>query len=530
MIKDIFLPEKIHSFYLFSRQIVAFEVGNRTVHATVLRAHRSKRTIQKFLEEAYDPQDPEGLLNALKILVKRIGAYDDAYVALPSALAVFKNLELPFTVPEKIKLVLPFEVEPLLPFSLPEAAIDAVINETDTQRARSDVFVVAMRRATLDATLMPFITAGINLKKVTIGSIELYGLLRTTQFHHHTGTSFIIDLSREQTTIMLLAEGKLRAIRVIHEGITGDFVRNAHEHINVSDTATQRFFTTVQFTVQALLKTEQLHTPITGALLTGPGAQAPEMVPLMSELLEAPCTLFHPNKMLHNGDIVLDHEGSIPPEFTISLATALSSPFTEDFNLGRMYETTQELAQFRYQTFTAIALLICMFASFFAYSFFTARALRTEADASRSQVLSELKKAYPSLDIKATTALSTATNDAQGALTSETAIWFALSNERRYAFLYYLQELFTRINDNLRSKSDLSMKRLAIKSGDRSGEDTLIFEAVAQGYDALREVEEGLREAKTVGGADLFINLPPSLQNMKINLSLKINKDTKGAS
>lgn len=527
MIKDIFLPEKIHSFYLFTRHIVAFEVSSRTIFATVIRAHRNKRVIQKFLEETYDPLDPDGLLNALKALIKRVGPYDDAYVALPSSLAVFKTIHLPFTAPEKIKLVLPFEVEPLLPFSLQDAALDAVINTIDTQKKSSEVFVAAIKRSTLDATLMPFITAGIRINKVTIGALELYGILRTTQFIQQNGVSFIIDLAQDHTTILLLVHGNLRSIRVLPEGFSGELARTelaTEQH----DFEAQRFFTHIQFTIQAMIKNERIQEPIAGVLLAGLGAQLSGISTFVGKLLECPCTAFHPNKILHNGDIVLEHEGSVPPEFTISLATALSSPFTEDFNIGRLYESGYELEQFKRQTITAMSLLALMFISFFTYSYFTARTLRLEARESKTQVINELKKAFE-LDIKTSNmdkiSLESVMDDAQRALDREETIWFALSKARRFAFLNYLQEIFPRID---RDKAGLTMKRLSIKSGERSGEDTLILEGSVRDSDGLIMLEEGLHEAQTTFGTKLFTDLPPSLQNLKFNLSLKINKEHRG--
>ena len=49
MIKDIFLPEKIHAYYLFTQRIVAIEVTSDTLLTTVVRAHRRKKSIQKYL-------------------------------------------------------------------------------------------------------------------------------------------------------------------------------------------------------------------------------------------------------------------------------------------------------------------------------------------------------------------------------------------------------------------------------------------------------------------------------------------------
>ena len=363
MIKDIFLPEKIHSFYLFTRRIVAFEINDHAILATVIRAHRSKRDIQKFIEEPYNAQELDGLTNALKAILKKIGSYDDAYVALPSSLAVFKSIELPFTSPEKIKLVLPFEVESLLPFPLQDAVIDAVVNTTDIGRTTSQVFVVATKRSLLDAAITPFLNAGVRIKKVTIGALELYGLLRSYNLYDVKGISFVIDLLSDRTTILLLVNNQLRAIRVLAEGISNETIRSQLDEHHTLDTATQHFFAKIQFTIQAMIKNERMQEPITSILLTGAGAYVPEITSYIGELFDCSCSALQPHKILVDGNITLDNESSIPPLFTTCLATALNSPLTEELNLGRLYETTYELQQFKYQTTTAIVLLLCIFLS-----------------------------------------------------------------------------------------------------------------------------------------------------------------------
>ena len=82
----------------------------------------------------------------------------------------------------------------------------------------------------------------------------------------------------------------------------------------------------------------------------------------------------------------------------------------------------------------------------------------------------------------------------------------------------YLQELNTRIN---RNALGLEMKRIAIKSDERSGgKDTLIFEGSVRDYDALRTLEEDLQDTQ------LFTNVPKQ-QEPKFNISLVINKNIK---
>lgn len=518
MIKDIFLPKKIDTFYLFTQRIVAFEVGNHAVFATVIRAHRNKRTIQKFLEESYDPHEADSLHNTLVSLVKKIGSYDVAYVALSSSLAIFKTMELPFTSLEKIKLVMPFEVEPLLPFSLQDAALDAVINNTNSTTKTSDVLVVAMKRSALEAALQPFIQAGIRPQKVTIGALELYGFMQENNAlaHAQNGVSCIIDIDQDKTSILLLVNGKLRTIRVLQTGIADELLRldleTAHEELHKN---AQQFFASIQFTIQALLKNEKINEPLGSVLLSGSGGHVPGMTTFIGNLLECPCTLFHPHKVIHNGMITLEN-GTIPPAFTTTLATALSSSFTDDFNLDKAYESAYELHQFKIQTTAALSLFLFMVFSFLLYSFLTARSLRKELEQSQTQVVTELNKAFD-LGIKGGKggkSLTSVLNQAEEILTREKSLWFALSETQRSSFLRYLQELTTNIN---RDELGLNMKRLIFKRDER-GETKVTLEGSVRDYDAVRKLDEQLQ------ATNLFTYVPEQ-QKTVFNISLTIENN-----
>lgn len=518
MIKDIFLPEKINSFYLFTRRIVAFEVRNHAVFATVIRTHRNKRSIQKFLEKSYNAQEADSLHDALVWLVKNIGPYDVAYVALSSSLAIFKTMELPFTSLEKVKLVMPFEIEPLLPFSLQEAAIDAVINRTDSVTKTSEVFVVAIKRSTLDAALQPFIQAGIRPQKVTIGALELYGFMQDNNVLATTqGVSCIIDIDQDKTTVLLLVQGKLHNIRVLPTGITDELLRldldGAPEEINKD---IQQFFSKIQFTIQAMLKNEKINEPLSSVLLSGTGAHLPGITTVMSKTLECPCTAFHPHKVIHNGTITLEKESSIPPAFTTTLATALSSSFTEDFNLDKEYEAVRELHTFKIQVIATLSLFLFMFGSFVLYSFLTTRTLQKELTLSQTQVITELNQAF-NLNAKigkGTKSVTSFINQAQDALAVEKNLWFALSDSQRYSFLRYLQALTTNIN---RDALGLNMKRLVFKRDER-GETKVNLEGSVRDYDAVRKFDEELQ------ATNLFTYVPEQ-QKTVFNISLTIDNN-----
>src|SRR6266849_1304532 len=131
LIQDIFLPEKIKSYYLFSKIIVGIEINKTNIIATKTKINGYTSTIELIIEEKISEEVSEENFErtspALTSIFSKIGTYDEIHTILPSSIVIFKELKLPFTSREKIGKVIGFEIEPLLPFALRDAAIDFII-------------------------------------------------------------------------------------------------------------------------------------------------------------------------------------------------------------------------------------------------------------------------------------------------------------------------------------------------------------------------------------------------------------------
>ena len=51
MIKDVFIPEKIGSYYVFPQRVLGFDIGKTHVYATQLYLRGTHITIEKFFQE-----------------------------------------------------------------------------------------------------------------------------------------------------------------------------------------------------------------------------------------------------------------------------------------------------------------------------------------------------------------------------------------------------------------------------------------------------------------------------------------------
>ena len=61
-------------------------------------------------------------------------------------LSLYLKLFAPLPGLKKIKMVVPFEAEPLLPFTLDQAVLDSIITHEDTEKKQTDVLVCAVKK------------------------------------------------------------------------------------------------------------------------------------------------------------------------------------------------------------------------------------------------------------------------------------------------------------------------------------------------------------------------------------------------
>ena len=109
VIKNLFLPEKIGSYYIFPKHIVGFDINKHVVHAAYVYVQGKKITIKDCLEELIEPGTQESYSARVSAAVTRIlnniPKYDAVHSSMSSSVAIFKTLVLPFTTYEKIKIL-----------------------------------------------------------------------------------------------------------------------------------------------------------------------------------------------------------------------------------------------------------------------------------------------------------------------------------------------------------------------------------------------------------------------------------------
>ncbi len=537
MIKNIFIPEKVGSYYIFAKKIVGIDVGKTHVNATQIHFKGRQTIIEKFiqvpLENDAGDNYTERASAAIKQALQQMDRYDELHTSLSSSVVVFKELKLPFIGHDKIALVVEFEVEPLLPFSAQEAVIDFIVTREHTAEKSSDVLVAAVQKIHMAQHLQLFVDAGVSPEVVTIDLFALYGVYKEIpSYAALKGDVALVDVGSQTTRMAYIHDGQLRFIRSLPKGIThiakqlSDILQiqpaeafemlvrfgleryDTPSYTQATTTALTNFWNEISFTLNSFV-VRDAQQGLERIILVGGGAEIKGLPHFVTNLVQVPAELMRINELL-SSSVTVSTKHSIPHANIVSLCTALPAPTTAQFNLRRKeFSIGSDVSLLNKQLIIATALLIAVLGSLIAHNFMQVGKLKREIAASQEEAISALKSRFPK-DISESDNLEDVVDQAKRAVDREEKLWFSIANPARIPFLEYLLELTGRID---RKALGFSIDKLTLTSNN------LMVTAHVRDHAALVILEKELRKSK------LFAHVEGQ-QNPSFTMKITLAKST----
>ena len=545
-IKDIFLPEKIKSYYLFSKIVVGIEINKTKITATKTRINGTTSTIETIIEEAIPEEvSQEGIeptTPALTAIFSKIGTYDEMHTVLASSIVVFKELKLPFTTRDKIAMVIAFEIEPLLPFPLRDAVIDFIITREIPEEKSSEILVTAVQKQHIIQHLALFEAANIRADVITVDMISLYGLYKHIDAYRDLsgGTAFI-NITGHSTAIAFMINGQLKTVRTLPKGIIA-LTKQIAQEINKTSpeiidyllrfgleqtdnpdymTAIQKicseWWESVNFTLTSFTNQLLNRQPMAKIVFLGNGALIKGLVSFINQKSGISCELFTAPEKIDNPFCTIKNGNLITPLNAISASSTLPLPITVDYNLIQKEFISEDGSLLLKQLIVLIVLTISLFAALATHYFIQTSKLEEVIQKSEQQAITVLTSAFKELeDVK--TLSEEVIDDARAALEEKQKRWFAFSNQARSSYLQYLSELSSKID---RKNIDLQVDQIIIADG------ILTLKAKVSSkspdktpYDALKILERELEQSTLF----MFAEAPPETPEFIVRLTL-VNKE-----
>ena len=198
-----------------SRTYVALDIRDHAITALLvksgLKGLEVSEHVQVRVDRSEDTENP--WYDALSSIKEQCDARGAACLAtFPTALASFRNLKLPFKDNKKIRQVLPFEVEPLLPFPLDEVILDYQMVRAGEA---SDVIAVAVQKSKVQPILDALSELRMTPERLLPAGFPVALCLARQRPEE---TVLYIDTDATTSTIFAISAGSIYLVRSVYMG------------------------------------------------------------------------------------------------------------------------------------------------------------------------------------------------------------------------------------------------------------------------------------------------------------------------
>lgn len=538
MIENIFVPTHLGSYYLFKKRMVGIDIGKTHINATAIQLKGNAITVENFysvaIESTAHANPHEHTIQALKKLIESLPQYDQLHTCLSSSLIVFKELKLPFTDREKIALIIKFEIEPLLPFSVNDAIIDFIITKTIPEEKSSHILVACVQKQHMVQHINLFEKAGVEPDLITVDFFALYGLYHAIPaYNQESSDVIVVDLGFNSTRMAYLQNGQLRFIRLVSQGISSltkqvatalnispaqayeNIVRfgllsdNANDNAKISDIF-KTFLEKIAFTLSSFANQTE-HESIKKIILIGNASQTKGFEKLAEDILHIPTTLFDLNLITQIPHVHLKNN-LVPMENLLSFAIAIPWPLLSNFNLRKEEFFARNTTILLKQLIVMAVLIVSILAMLCGHYILQTRKLNRELIASQKEAVTLLKEQFTKIP-QDENDLDDIVELAREQVEKEKETWFAFSYANQARYLQYLLELTNKIDKN---RLGFEINKITIAEG------TIILKAQVRDYEALKILERELRTSSLFEFVEpqdnpvftMYITLAPTIEEL----------------
>ncbi len=198
-----------------SRKILGLDIRSDHVSAVLVKSSLRETRVAASMSVAVhsDGQEPGGLHAALETIAAAMdltGA--DCAAAIPAALFSCRTLFVPFANAKKIRMVLPFELEPSLPHSAEDLTIDFTVIADTPPGEQTEVLVAALEKARLAPFIADLTASGLEPERVTLGGLATAVWIGRTA--EPPGTAALcLDLGEASGALFAVTAAQLRLVR-----------------------------------------------------------------------------------------------------------------------------------------------------------------------------------------------------------------------------------------------------------------------------------------------------------------------------
>lgn len=484
MIRQLFLPDRIGDLFIGTHTYVGIELTKTAVIATKIQVSGRAVMVTDLYQELITKTDEEDwevcAVRALVHLNEKIGPVTDIRLAIPNNVVIFKELTVPFIDADKIRQILPFELEQHIPFSIADVAFDFIITAQDAVQKKAQIFVGIVQKKDVSYYLSLFERAHVELARITVDLFALYTMWLVHSDYAQHKASILIDINAQFSTVAYLKEQQLCAVRLLAQG-TNSFAKAVAERIKrnpaavmeqlvrfgVEQTDDAEFDQAVtaelmilcepiKVTLDAFAMQIPTFEPVHYGVVLVRGAYFKGLDKRLQEVLGITITFFESANLFTTA--VLKIRPALPVVTSLQvLSLGAVYPFgrASSFDLLSAYETKKSEVIIARQFIAALILFVTVFGLLIGVGYWRYVHARTYVRRARQAAMQQLNTEFNVSEQDLTSAVNTAEQE----LSTREATWEGFSSAQRNLFLRYLQELCVKID---RAGIGLQLKKLTM--------------------------------------------------------------------
>jgi len=197
-----------------NRKILGLDIRKNTVSAVLLNSSTKSVKIEAYdIVSISDQKEPENTLAAaLGILVEKMDTKGCVCVAsFPADLATYRNIKVPFKDKKKIVQILPYELEPTLPFPVEDLTIDFHTINVSENADHTDLIAAGIEKTILKNYIDTLASFKIEPEIITISGY--YPALCLAKSAHVPEKWLFADIEVDKATVFAVASKRIFLIR-----------------------------------------------------------------------------------------------------------------------------------------------------------------------------------------------------------------------------------------------------------------------------------------------------------------------------
>ncbi|UCH21757.1 MAG: pilus assembly protein PilM [Deltaproteobacteria bacterium] len=205
-----------------SKNILGLDIRKSAISAVLIESSLKKNRLEAFTYVPIVDQDDvdTAMASALEMLLENIDIAGAICIAsLPADQISMRNISVPFKQSKKIKQVLPFELEPTLPYAVQDLVIDFRVVSTEGQTNQTNLLAAAIDISTLKKYLELLSSFEIEPEIVTVGSYPIAVCL--SSLADIPENAMFVDMDDEKSTLTAFKSGQICLIRSFPTGFDG---------------------------------------------------------------------------------------------------------------------------------------------------------------------------------------------------------------------------------------------------------------------------------------------------------------------